>query len=223
MSGASWFDPIRLSLLVSAAAGAIAFVLAALAAWRMARASFRGKTVVETAFLLPLVLPPTVIGFLLLVAFGRRSAIGQAYEWLFQQPIVFTATAAVIASTVVAFPLAYQTIKAGFEAVDKDLTDAGRSIGATEWQLLRFIVAPLAARAMIAGFILGFARALGEFGATLMFAGSIPGRTQTLPTAIYFAAESGNESWAWAWCATIVAISFAMLLFIRAVQRKAVE
>src|SRR5690606_38182720 len=131
-----------------------------------------------------------------------------AYEWLFRQPIVFTQLAAVIASAVVAFPLVYQTTKAGFAGVDRDLKDIARSIGATEWQLLRYVLLPLAARALGSGFLLGFARALGEFGATLMFAGGIPGRTLTLPTAIYFAVESGNEAWAWTWCVATAVIGY---------------
>ncbi|HZG58528.1 molybdate ABC transporter permease subunit [Paenibacillus sp.] len=208
MNGASWFEPVRLSLATAAVAGTLAFVLAAFAAWKMTRVRFPGQAAVETLFLLPLVLPPTVVGFALLVAFGRRSWVGAAYERLLGQPLVFSA--------VVAFPLAYQTAKAGFAAVDRDLTDAARSIGASEWQLLRYVAAPLAARALGAAFVLGFARALGEFGATLMVAGAIPGRTLTLPTAIYLAVETGNEAQAWTWCAAIAAIGFALLLAARA-------
>ena len=106
--------------------------------------------------------------------------------------------------------------KAGFVSIDRDLTDAARSIGAGEWQLFRYVAAPLAARALGAGFVLGFARALGEFGATLMFAGAIPGRTLTLPTAIYLAVESGNDAMAWSWCAAIAGIGFSLLLAARA-------
>jgi len=216
MNGASWFEPVRLSLATAAVAGTLAFVLAAFAAWKMTRVRFPGQAAVETLFLLPLVLPPTVVGFALLVAFGRRSWVGAAYERLLGQPLVFSAAAAALAAAVVAFPLAYQTAKAGFAAVDRDLTDAARSIGASEWQLLRYVAAPLAARALGAAFVLGFARALGEFGATLMVAGAIPGRTLTLPTAIYLAVETGNEAQAWTWCAAIAAIGFALLLAARA-------
>ncbi|WP_309120765.1 molybdate ABC transporter permease subunit [Paenibacillus sp.] len=218
MSELTWFEPVRLSLATAAVASAIAFVLGTLAAWRMQLARVRGRTLLEALILLPLVLPPTVVGFVLLVVFGRRSWAGAAYEWLFGQPIVFSAAAAALASAVVAFPLVYQTAKAGFASVDRDLTDAARSIGAGEWQLLRYVAAPLAGRALVAGFILGFARALGEFGATLMFAGAIPGRTLTLPTAIYLAVESGDDARAWAWCAAIAAIGFALLLVARTIS-----
>jgi molybdate transport system permease protein len=216
VSELSWLEPVRLSLGTAAAASVLAFVLGSLAAWRMSLARFPGRTAVEALILLPLVLPPTVVGFVLLVVFGRRSPVGAAYEWLVGQPIVFSALAATLASAIVAFPLVYQTAKAGFASIDHDLTDAARSIGAGEWQLLRYVAAPLAARALGAGFVLGFARALGEFGATLMFAGAIPGRTLTLPTAIYLAVESGNDAMAWSWCAAIAAIGFALLLAARA-------
>ena len=110
-----------------------------------------------------------------------------AFEWLFHQPIVFTWGAGVAAAVVVAFPLAYKTMRVGFEAIDQDLLDSARSQGASEWQVFRYLIMPLAAPSLAAGYILGFARALGEFGATLMVAGNIPGHTQTIPTAIYVA------------------------------------
>ncbi|MCI3919637.1 molybdate ABC transporter permease subunit [Paenibacillus sp. TRM 82003] len=207
----SFWDPVLLSLQTAGAASAAVFLLGVLAAWGMRRATFRGKTLLETAFLLPLVLPPTVVGFVLLVLLGRRSWIGQAYEALFRQPIVFTWVAAVIAAVVVAFPLVYQTAKVGFDAIDRDLEDAGRSFGASEWQVARWITLPLASRSLVAAFVLGFARALGEFGATLMLAGNIPGRTQTVPTAIYLATEAGRTGLAWLWCGVVVAISFGLL------------
>lgn len=174
-----------------------------------------GKILLETAFMLPLVLPPTVVGFLLLVILGRKSLFGQWIETIFSAPVIFTWWAAVIAAVVVAFPLVYQTMKSGFSGVDRDLEDAGRSIGANEWQVFRYISLPLAGRALMTAFILGFARALGEFGATLMIAGNIPGKTQTVPTAIYVAVDSGNQTMAWAWTVSIIIISFLMLLMTR--------
>ena len=206
--------PIWLSIQVALAASIFVMIAATAAAARMARARFRGRSVVETVLLLPLVLPPTVIGFLLLLLLGRRSWIGQAYEWLIGQPIVFSWIAAVLAAAVVAFPLAYRTIKTGFEEVDADLEASARAYGASEWQVFRWITAPLASRSLLTGYLLGFARGLGEFGATLMIAGNIPHRTQTLPTAIYIAVESGNMKLAWAWAGVTVLISFAMLLIV---------
>ncbi|NIK71840.1 molybdate transport system permease protein [Paenibacillus sp. BK720] len=165
--------------------------------------------------MLPLVLPPTVVGFLLLVLLGRRSWLGRAIEWLFSAPVIFTWWAAVIAAVVVSFPLVYQTMKVGFQSVDKRLEEAGRSIGANERQVFWHITLPLAFRSLISAYILGFARGLGEFGATLMIAGNIPGKTQTLPTAIYVAVDSGHTTLAWAWTGSIIVISFILLFLSR--------
>ncbi|MGQ7884763.1 molybdate ABC transporter permease subunit [Paenibacillus sp. WC2504] len=215
-----FFDPILLSLKVAAVSSVFVLVLGGLAAWGMSRRSFRGKSFVETAILLPLVLPPTVVGFILLVVLGKKSWIGAGMEMLFNQSIIFTWGAAVIASIVVAFPLVYQTMKTGFASVSRDVEDAGRSSGAKEWQVLRYITLPLAWRSITAAYILGFARGLGEFGATLMIAGNIPHKTQTLPTAIYIAVESGNQTLAWCWAGAIIVISFGLVLFV---NRKSVN
>lgn len=208
----SFWEPITLSLQVSIAATAIAFVVGLLVAWRMSAASFYGKTLVETVFLLPLVLPPSVVGFILLVVLGKNSWIGQAADRLFNISFVFQPLGAIVAAAVVSFPLIYQTLKSGFLEVDKHLKDAARSQGAGEWQVLIYIVLPLAARSLQAAFILGFARALGEFGATMMIAGNIPGRTQTIPTAIYFAVDTGNLQLAWALTGCTILLSFGLLM-----------
>lgn len=215
MNWQEYWTPIRLSLQVSILSSFVVILLGIAAAWWMAKASFRGKTLLETLFMLPIVLPPTVVGFILLVLLGRRSWIGQALEWLFSAPVIFSWWAAVIASIVVAFPLVYQTMKVGFLAVDREMEDAARSYGGSEWQVFRYITLPLTYRSMLSAYILGFARGLGEFGATLMIAGNIPGKTQTIPTAIFVAVDSGNTAMAWAWTASIIAISFVMLLFTR--------
>ena len=161
--------------------------------------------------MLPLVLPPTVVGFLLLTILGRHSWVGRAAEWLFNQPIVFTWIAAVIAAVVVSFPLVYQTMKVGFAGVEPELEDAARSAGAGEWAVFRLITLPLAGRAAVTAFVLGLARAMGEFGATWMVAGNIPGKTQTLPTAIYLAAGNGETGLAWAWTGIMVLFSWLLL------------
>ncbi|RAI96767.1 molybdate transport system permease protein [Paenibacillus pabuli] len=212
---AVFWPPVRLSLQVALLSSVIAAVFGIAVAWKMLRTSFRGKIVLETAFMLPLVLPPTVVGFILLVLLGRKSLLGRWIEAIFSAPVIFSWWAAVIASVVVAFPLVYQTMKSGFSGIDKDLEDAGRSIGANEWQVFRYISLPLAGKALMTAFILGFARALGEFGATLMIAGNIPGKTQTVPTAIYVAVDSGNQTMAWMWTGSIIIISFIMLLLTR--------
>lgn len=210
-----FWSPVRLSLQVALLSSIAALLIGVAVAWKMSRASFRGRVFLETLLMLPLVLPPTVVGFLLLVLLGRRSLLGRWIEAIFSAPVIFSWWAAVIASIVVAFPLVYQTMKSGFNGVDRDLEDAGRSIGANEWQVFRYITLPLAGRALMTAFILGFARALGEFGATLMIAGNIPGKTQTVPTAIYVAVDSGNQTMAWAWTISIIIISFLMLLMTR--------
>lgn len=166
---------------------------------------------VETFLILPLVLPPTVIGFLLLVLLGRNSWIGRLAEWLFAQPLIFSWGAAVIAAVVVSFPLVYQSMRVGFDSVDRELEEAARSQGAGEWQVFRWITLPLVSRSAIAAFILAFARGLGEFGATWMVAGNIPGKTQTLPTAIYVAVSNGDHGLAWIWTAVIILFSWLLL------------
>ncbi|WP_211745275.1 molybdate ABC transporter permease subunit [Paenibacillus sp. Marseille-Q4541] len=204
--------PVRLSLLVALLASLITIIIGSLLAKWMANKNFRGKLLLETVFMLPIVLPPTVVGFLLLVLLGRNSIVGSMIESIFDAPLLFTWWAAVIASIVVSFPLVYQTMKVGFASVDSELEAAGRSIGANEWQVFRHITLPLVWPSFMSAYILGFARSLGEFGATLMIAGNIPGKTQTVPTAIYIAVDSGNMAMAWAWTAIIIIISFLLLL-----------
>ncbi|MBM7694133.1 molybdate transport system permease protein [Peribacillus deserti] len=211
----NFWEPVLLSLKISLVSLGIVFVLGTAAAKMMANRRFRGFAVVETIMILPLVLPPTVIGFLLIIFFGRSGTGGILIEKLFNHPIVFTWWAAVIASAVVAFPLMYQSARTGFESIDDDIENAARVDGAGEWRVFTKITLPLAVKSLIAGVTLSFARGLGEFGATLMFAGNIPGETQTVPTAIYIAMESGNEELAWSWVLMIVLISFALLLLLR--------
>ncbi|KAB2334507.1 molybdate ABC transporter permease subunit [Cytobacillus depressus] len=213
-----FLSPIWLSLKIATLSSVAVIIIGTLAGRFLARKPFKGKAIFETILMLPMVLPPTVVGFFLIVVFGRNSMIGQAIEWIFKQPIIFTWWAAVIASIVVAFPLMYQSAKSGFQGVSLDIEEAARIDGANEWRIFLFISIPLASRALISGSILSFARALGEFGATLMFAGNIPGKTQTIPTAIYIAIDSGNMKMAWMWVIAIVVISFLMLLTVRGKQ-----
>ncbi|MHA0855424.1 molybdate ABC transporter permease subunit [Paenibacillus sp. CMAA1364] len=207
-----YWDPIRLSIQVAFISSIVATIAGIALAWWMSKVKFKGKMLLETAFMLPLVLPPTVVGLLLLITLGRRSFLGRFAEWIFSAPIIFSWWAAVIASIVVAFPLVYQTMRLGFSSIDKDLKDAGRSAGASEWQVFCYICLPLACQSIITSYILSFARGLGEFGATLMIAGNIPGKTQTVPTAIYVAVDSGNHTMAYAWAGSMVLLSFLLLL-----------
>jgi len=170
----------------------------------------RGKALIEGIFISPLVLPPTVVGFLLLLLFGRNGAIGQ-FLLKFDLTIIFTWQAAVITATVVSFPLMYKTALGAFEQIDANLINAARTLGASEWTVFWRIMLPLAWPGIIAGTILAFARALGEFGATLMLAGNIPGQTQTIPMAIYFAVEAGDMGQAAIWVLIILSLSVTML------------
>lgn len=203
-------SPVWISLETSVTATAITVVCGvAMAAWRANR---RGAwpALLDGVFLLPLVLPPTVVGFLLLLFFGRNGPLGKLLL-RFDATVVFSWPATVIAAAVVSFPLMYLTARAALEQVDPHLLQAARTLGASEWHILRRVALPLAWPGVLAGTILAFARALGEFGATLMLAGSIPGKTQTIPIAIYFAVESGDMPQAVAWSLIDIFISLAML------------
>src|SRR5690348_10085704 len=170
----------------------------------------RWRAWIDGVLTLPLVLPPTVVGFFLLLTFGRRSFTGQVLEKI-GVTIVFSWPATVIAATVVAFPLMYRTSLGALEQVNPTLLQAARTLGASEWAIFRRVQLPLAAPGVLAGTVLAFARAMGEFGATLMLAGNIPGRTQTMPIAIFSAAESGDMRGALLWVGLIVVLSLAMI------------
>lgn len=213
-----FWSPVRLSIEIASVSGVIVLVLGLWFGKLMAHAKFKGKVLIETLLLLPLVLPPTVVGFLLIILFGKQSLLGQWIEWIFKQPVIFTWWAAVIAAAVVAFPLMYQSSKTGFEAVEKEIEDAARVDGANEWKLFLFVSIPLARKSILSGGILSFARALGEFGATLMFAGNIPGKTQTIPTAIYLALDANNMQLAWLWVLSMVGISLILLVLVQLVK-----
>ena len=220
ITASDFFTPVGLSLQVAIIAMIIVFILGTATAYFMNKHDFPGKIVLETLFLLPIVLPPTVIGFILLMMFGSSSFIGTMIDWIFDRSIIFTWYAAILASSVVAFPLMYQAAKVGFAGVDKEVQEQAQVDGATNFQVFYKITLPLVATALISGGILSFARAIGEFGATLMIAGNIPGRTQTLPTAIYVEMQSGNYTLVWLWVAAIVLISFIMLFLVRIMAKK---
>ena len=203
-------SPLIISAATTLAATVATFFLGMFAARLMygTRGSLRAW--VDGILTLPLVLPPTVVGFFLLVIFGRRSPVGQTLEHI-GVTIVFSWPATVIAATVVAFPLMYRTTLAAFDQVNPTLLQAARTLGAGEWLVFRRVLLPLATPGVVAGTVLAFARALGEFGATLMLAGNIPGRTQTMPIAIFSAAESGDMHTALLWVGIIVALSLAII------------
>jgi molybdate transport system permease protein len=186
-----WF-PLWLSLEVATAATAISLLLGLWLAWVLANKKFAGKDLLDALITLPLALPPTVLGYYLLVVIGRSTWFGRAWEAVTGSPLVFTWKAAVIASTLHAIPLLVKSSRAALENVDRAFERAARSLGASEWRLFWRVSIPLARRPVAAATALAFARALGDFGATLMVAGDIPGRTQTAAIAIYDAVESGN-------------------------------
>jgi len=203
-------SPLLISLATTCAATVATFFLGMFAARSMYNTHGHLRAWIDGILTLPLVLPPTVLGFFLLLIFGRRSFIGLALERI-GVTIVFSWPATVIAATVVAFPLMYRTALGGFEQVNPTLLQAARTLGASEWTVFRRVLLPLAAPSVMAGTILAFARALGEFGATLMLAGNIPGRTQTMPLAIYSAAASDDLRLAFLWVGIIVALSLAII------------
>lgn len=184
---------LGLSLKVAGWATALNIVLGIAVGFFLARTRFIGRDLLDTLLTLPMVMPPTVLGYYLLVLVGRRSAFG---AWLYDSfgiNLIFTWQGAVIAATVVAFPLVFKPARAAFEAVDSELEQAARVLGVSELAIFFRITLPLAWRGILAGVLLAFARALGEFGATLMVAGSIPGKTQTLSIAVYEAVQAGKD------------------------------
>jgi molybdate transport system permease protein len=204
------WSPLRISIETSVTATLVTLVAGlAMAAWRQRRTG-PAMAVVDGICLLPLVLPPTVVGFFLLLLFGRNGPLGKLLLRL-GTTVVFSWPATVIAASVVAFPLMYLTARAALEQVDARFLEAARTLGASEWRVFRAVALPLAWPGVLAGTILSFARALGEFGATLMLAGNIPGKTETIPIAIYFAVEADDVQRAVAWCLADVAISLALL------------
>ncbi|HNR12827.1 MAG TPA: molybdate ABC transporter permease subunit [Thermodesulfobacteriota bacterium] len=185
---------LRLSIQVASVATVFVVVVGVAIAFFLARRRFRGKEFLDTILTLPLVLPPTVTGYYLIVLFGRNGLVGR---WLYEQmgwSIMFTWYAAVLASFVVALPLMIKTSRAAIESVDENFIRASYTLGHSEWWTALKVILPLARKGILAGAILSFARAMGEFGATLMVAGNIPGKTSTMPLAIYTAAGSGDRS-----------------------------
>ena len=215
--------PLYLSFKVATLATAVCFVLGVSLAWLLARRAFPGRDVVDALSTLPLVLPPSVLGYYMLVALGRNSPLGQALESALALRLVFTWQGAVAAATVVAFPLMIQSARAAFEGVDAGLEEVARTLGRSEWEVFRTVTLPLAWRGIFAGIVLAFARALGDFGTTLMLAGNIPGRTQTLSVAIYDAVQAGESGRATLLVAVVTAITVTLLLTARQLARRTVR
>lgn len=205
-----WF-PLLLSLRVATIATAFALALGVALGWLLARRAFPGREALDALVTLPLVLPPTVLGYYLLVLLGRGSPFGRMWEETTGLRLVFTWQGAVVAAAIGALPLVVKTARASIASVDRDLEDAARTLGQSEWQVFRRVTLPLAARGIVAAGMLAFARALGDFGATLMVAGNIPGRTQTAAIAIYDATQAGRDNDALTLVLILSIIAFALL------------
>ena len=205
-------SPLVITLKTAGAATAATFFAGiglALAVVRMNR--FKGLA--DAIITLPMVLPPTVVGFFLLLLFGKRSTLGQfLLQW--DISLVFTWKAAVMAAVVVSLPLMYRTARGAFEQLDANLVNAARTLGVSEWRIFWHVLMPNAKSGILAGLVLSFTRALGEFGATIMFAGNIPGRTQTMSTAIYAAVQANDYDLAFDWAMAIVIFSLVFVVLM---------
>jgi molybdate transport system permease protein len=204
-------SPLYLTMKVSFTATVFTVAGGLALAWLMAKREFPGKTVLDVIVMQPLVIPPTVLGYYLLTVFGARGPLGRFLEGTMGLDIVFTWRGAVVAAVVSSLPLFVKPAKAALEGVGQDLENAARLLGKTEMEVFRTVTLPLAWRGIAAGAVMAFARATGEFGATLMVAGNIPGETRTLPIAIYDAVQTGDASAANALVAVITVFSFSVM------------
>lgn len=213
---ASFLQPLLLTLKVAGLATATTLVLGTAAAYFLTRFRFPGRDVLDAICTLPLVMPPTVLGYYLLVVIGRRGVLGQWLEEAFGITLMFTWHGAVAASAVVAFPLVFKSARAALEDVARQYEDAARTLGQSEFNVFFRVSLPLAFRGILAGGMLAFARAMGEFGATLMVAGNLPGRTQTLSLAVYSAVQAGNDALA---NALVLVVSIVCVIILVATSR----
>lgn len=206
------FRPFYLSIQVALFATVITFFLG-LAAANVVYKMKRGKGIADAICTLPMILPPTVAGFFLLLTFGRSGFIG-GFLHSIGIPVVFSQTGAVVAAVFVAFPLMYRTARGAFEQIDENVIHAAETLGFSKFKIFWTIKVPMAKAGILAGTVLAFARALGEFGATIMLAGNIPGRTQTMAIAVFSAVSAGNRQVAFTWVAILSAMSFAMIILM---------
>lgn len=212
--------PVFLSIKVAVIATIFAFLLGVFFAYIMTRKKVPAKSVWETILILPMILPPSIVGYLLLKLFGKRGPIGGFLLDHFDIQIVFTWGACVIAACVVSLPLMYQNVKSAFQSVNKTYELAAQTLGSSQWRIFRTVVFPLARPGIVSGIILTFARAMGEFGATLMLAGNIEGETQTIPTAIYYAVATGKEDQANTLVIVMTVFSFILIFGLNAWLKK---
>ena len=213
------WDPLWLTLRVTAAATVIVGVTGIGFGYLLARARFPGRALLDALASAPIVMPPTVLGYYLLVVLGRRSPIGRAWEAVFGSPLVFTWQGAVVAASVASFPFCLRAARAAIESVDRRYEAVGQVMGLPGWRVAAQITLPLARRGLLAGVALGFARALGDFGTTVMVAGNIPGRTQTMPIAVYDAVQAFDYDRAGTLAFVLLGIAVTVLLLVRRLER----
>jgi molybdate transport system permease protein len=215
LSSKSAREALRVSLVVSVSAGLISALLGTPLAWVLAKSQVRGRSVLRALVLLPMVLPPVVGGIALLFALGRRGLVGQWLDRLFGITLPFTTAGAIVAATFVALPFFVITVEAALRQTDEKLEEAASTLGASRWYTFRRVTVPAIMPALLAGAALAWARALGEFGATITFAGNVQGRTQTLPLATFVSLEAGRPAEALALSLVLLVVSLVVLISMR--------
>jgi molybdate transport system permease protein len=213
------WDPLWLSLRVSVVATVLVAIFGIGLGYLLARARFPGRGFLDAIATAPIVMPPTVLGYYLLVTVGRRSPIGRAWEAVFGSPLVFTWQGAVLAASVASFPFCLRAARAAIESVDRRYEAVGKVMGLSNWRIAARITLPLARRGLFAGVALAFARALGDFGTTVMVAGNIPGRTQTMPVAVYDAVQAFDYDRAGTLALVLLVVAVSILMLVRRLER----
>lgn len=199
-------SPLTISIKTSLVATLITFILGIIISYKIFWYKGRYESLIDTILTLPLVLPPTVVGFFILITIGKNGPVGMILKTI-DINLIFTWTATVISAVIVSFPIMYRSLKSSFEQIDNNMIFAAKTLGLSEKEIFMKIMLPISYPGIIGAVILSFARAIGEFGATLMIAGNIPGKTQTMPIAIFFAVESGDMNEAMIWVMIIIGIS----------------
>lgn len=212
-------SPAWISLKIALVSTFFVFFLGIFTAWKLLNAGKKKRLILESLFTLPMLLPPTAVGFILLLLLGNQGPIGYLFNKM-GFPIIFTWQAAALASAIVSFPLMYKSTRAAFQQIDPALLESAQIFGSSNWGVLWGIALPLAAPGVISGAILAFVRAIGEFGATMLVAGSIPGKTQTISIALYFASQSGDIKTASIWAAIIYVLSLAVMISSSILENK---
>lgn len=212
--------PLWISIKVTLISTIIVCILGIILAKLMFNYKGKLKPIIESVIMLPIVLPPTVMGFVLLIVFSKNKIFGQFLDNVFQINVIFTWVGAVIAAVIVSLPLMYQHVINGFQSINPKMLNSARTMGASEGKIFRTIILPLSKRSIFSGIVMSFARGLGEFGATLMVAGYIPGLTNTLPLEIYFLVQAGEEHKAWLWVIVLIAFAVCVISSLNLLNQK---